>query len=232
MKKEFKKSKKTDREPNLEFKLGDIPFMGGLLKGIEKLVDLAERVKEAGGEIKKTGEIKGEKGKLKGIYGFSIRTGIGEAPKIQTFGNIRAAESREKKKPGLKIAETREPIIDVFDEGDHIRVVAELPGVDEDTITLELKGDILILEAGDEKRKYSKEILLPCPTSHGRPARPAFGNLRAGGSPGGRAAKVNFEIKEKNFKNGVLEIKIKMPAGGGPPLAEKNISPVRGQKIF
>jgi len=61
--------------------------------------------------------------------------------------------------------------------------VAELPGVSEDSISLDLKGDILTLEAGDEKRKYSKEILL--------------------------SAKVAFESREKNFKNGVLEIKFK-----------------------
>ncbi len=62
----------------------------------------------------------------------------------------------------------------------------------EESIKLELKGDILILEAGDEKRKYSKEILLP--------------RLRQGF--GGQAAKVDFEQRETNFKNGVLEIKI------------------------
>ena len=83
----------------------------------------------------------------------------------------------------IKITETREPIVDVFDEKDHILVVAELPGVLEESIKLDFKGDILILEAGDEKRKYSKEILLP--------------------------AKVDFEQKETNFKNGILEIKLK-----------------------
>ena len=32
--------------------------MGGLLKGLEKFIDLAERVEQAGGEIKKSGTIK------------------------------------------------------------------------------------------------------------------------------------------------------------------------------
>ncbi|MBU4299005.1 Hsp20 family protein, partial [Patescibacteria group bacterium] len=93
----------------------------------------------------------------------------------------------------IKITETREPIVDVFDEKEHILVVAELPGVLEESIKLDLKGDILILEAGDEKRKYKKEILLP--------------RLRQGF--GGQAAKVDFEKREVNFKNGVLEIKLK-----------------------
>ena len=159
--------------------LEDLPLVGGLFKGLEKFIDLAEKVEEAGGEIKKKGEIKGKEG-VRGIYGFSIRTGTGEKPKIQTFGNIKTV--KEKTKPEFKITETREPIVDVFDEKDHILVVAELPGVSEKSIKLELKGDILILEAGDEKRKYSKEILL--------------------------SAKVELDGKKENFKNGVLEIKI------------------------
>jgi len=162
--------------------LEDLPLVGGLFKGLGKLIDLAEKVEEAGGEIKRKGEIKGLGGETKGIYGFSIRTGIGERPKIQTFGNIRPVK-KETGKRKIKITETREPIVDVFNEKDHVLVVAELPGVSEDSIKLEIKGDILTMEAGDEKRKYKKEILLP--------------------------AKVDFEQRETNFKNGVLEIKMK-----------------------
>ena len=162
--------------------LEDLPLVGGLFKGLEKFIDLAEKVEEAGGEIKKKGEIKGDDGKIKGIYGFSIKSGIGNIPKVQTFGNIRPVEKKAGKRE-IKITETREPIVDVFDEKDHVLIVAELPGVLEESIKLDLKGDILILEAGDEKRKYSKEILLP--------------------------AKVDFEQRETNFKNGILEIKLK-----------------------
>jgi len=180
---EFKQKKQTDQAREQLKNLEDLPLIGGFLKGLEKLVDLAERVEEAGGEIKKKGEIKGLGEKTKGIYGFSIRTGIGERPKIQTFGNIKTVREKERVKPKFEVTETREPIVDVFDERDHVRIVAELPGVSEDSISLDLKGDILTLEAGDKKRKYLKEILLP--------------------------AKVDFEGKEKSFNNGVLEIKLK-----------------------
>lgn len=179
----FKKTEKTDRAREELKGLGDLPLVGGLFKGLEKFVDLVEKVEEAGGEIKKKGEIKGLGGETKGIYGFSIRTGIGERPKIQTFGNIRPVKEREKAKPEFKITKIREPMVDVFDEKDHVLMVVELPGVTEESINLDLKGDILILEAGDEKRKYSKEILLP--------------------------AKVDFEKREVSFKNGVLGVKMK-----------------------
>jgi len=185
MAKNIKKKFKPKEEKNIakeELKsLEDLPLVGGLFKGLGKFVELVEKVEEAGGEIKRKGEIKGKEG-VRGIYGFSIRTGIGERPRIQTFGNIRPTGVKEAK-PKIKITEEREPIVDVFDEKDHILVVAELPGVSEESIKLELKGDILILEAGDEKRKYYKEILL--------------------------SSKVDFESREEIFKNGVLEIKLK-----------------------
>lgn len=94
VKKEFKKSsfgrfrrpladKSEGKEKKGEIELGEIPFVGGLLKGLEKFIDLAEKVEAAGGEIRKEGEIKGlgSRREAKGIYGFSIRTGIGGKPK-------------------------------------------------------------------------------------------------------------------------------------------------------
>jgi len=51
--------------------------------------------------------------------------------------------------------------VDVFDEEDHILVIAELPGVSEDEIKIEVAGDILNITAFDKDRKYAKEILLP-----------------------------------------------------------------------
>jgi len=178
-KKNFKRSKK--KEEKSDFELEDIPFVGGLVKGIEKLVDLAERVEEAGGKIERKGEIKGlgRKEGIRGIYGFSIRTGLGKEakPRLQTFGNIKET------KKGPKIVKTREPIVDVFDEKNHILVLAELPGINQREIKANLKGDILILEAGKEKRKYYKEILLP--------------------------SKVNGRSEKRIYKNGILEIKFK-----------------------
>lgn len=136
-----------------EFGLG----FGGLLRGLSGVMDLLSEMAEAGQrEIVRTGEIRGLSDKVRGVYGFSIRTGLGDTPVIETFGNIRETES------GPVVADVREPLIDVFDEGEKIVVVAELPGVEEDSISVELSGDILALEAKGGERKYFKEILLPC----------------------------------------------------------------------
>lgn len=174
MKKEEKKEKES-REGEISF--DDIPFVGGLLKGLGKFIDLAERAEEVGGELKRSGQIKGLGGRkdIHGVYGFTVRTGLGQKTRVEPFGNIR------KTKAGPKVVETREPIVDVFEEKDHILIISELPGIDEKSIKLDLKKDILLLEAGGGNRKYSKEILLP--------------------------AQIDFESRKMNFKNGILELK-------------------------
>ena len=159
----------------------DIDFgIGGLFKGIEKLVDLASELKEAGGEIKKEGEIDLNhlKKGMKGVFGFSVKSAVGGKPTVETFGQ------KIKKTPeGPTVEEEREPIIDIFDEKEEIKIYAEMPGVNDESISVDLKGDILEIMAVSKDRKYRKEILLP--------------------------AKVKPKTLERSFKNGVLEIKIK-----------------------
>ncbi len=173
-----KKKKKEEEDLDINFGIGKFS-LGGLFKGIEKLVDLAADLKEAGGEIKKEGEIDLShlKEGMKGVFGFSVKTAVGGKPVVESFGNI-------KKTPqGPIVEQEREPITDVFDEKDEIRIYAEMPGVNEGDIKLDLKGDILeiIVQAGD--RKYHKEVLLP--------------------------AKVKPDTLQSSYKNGILEIKIK-----------------------
>src|SRR3989339_489744 len=125
---------KKKKEEEIGFDFG----IGGLFKGIEKLIDLAADLKEAGGEIKKG---------MKGVFGFSVKTMTGGKTVVEPFGNV-------KKTPkGPIVEEEREPIIDVFDEKDEIRVYAEMPGDNEEAISLELKGDILELKAVSKDRK-------------------------------------------------------------------------------
>ena len=172
---EKKKKEEGKEEFKIDFGLDNHGTFGGLFKGISNLIDLASKLSEKSGEIKETGEIKLGK-EIKGMYGFNIRTMAGGAPKIETFGNI-------KKTPkGPVVEEEREPVVDIFDEKDHILIVAEVPGVREDDISFELKGDILKLSAKSGDRKYSKEILL--------------------------SSKVREDKIESSYRNGILEIKL------------------------
>ena len=121
-----KKSKKRDDSIKIELGMGNLG-LGGLFKGVQNLVDLVSELERAGGEIKKEGDIdlSDLKEGMKGVFGFSIKTATGGKPVVEHFGNI-------KKTPrGAKVEEEREPITDVFDEKDEIRVYAEMPGVNE-----------------------------------------------------------------------------------------------------
>ncbi len=145
--------KKETKEP-VTIDLG----FGGLFKGLGNFVDLISQLAETGEEISRTGEFKvkdlGEK--ARGVYGFSIRTGIGGTPHVESFGNIRSTEE------GPVVADVREPLVDLFDEEKEILIVAELAGVAEDEIQVSIQDDILSLETTGERR-YAKEILLSGP---------------------------------------------------------------------
>ena len=86
------KKKEKKEQVGLDIDLGIAKLsLGGLFRGIENLVDLAAKLKEAGGEIKKEGEIDLSRLKegMKGVYGFSIKTAVGGKPVVETFGNIK-----------------------------------------------------------------------------------------------------------------------------------------------
>jgi len=174
------KGKKEEEGLDIDFGMGKVNLgLGGIFNGIEKLVDLSEELKKAGGEVNKQGEIDLShlKKGMKGVFGFTVKSMAGGESKVEPFGNI-------KKSPkGPVVDEEREPIVDVFDEKDHILVVAELPGITEESIKTEIKGDILNILAEKGDRKYKKEVLLP--------------------------SKVESEPISSAYKNGVLEIKLK-----------------------
>jgi HSP20 family protein len=180
MAREKKKEDKENEGLDIDFGIGKLSLgLGGLLNGIGNLVDMAAKLKEAGGEVNKEGEIdlSNLKEGMKGVFGISVKTAVGGKPIVESFGNV-------KKTPeGPKVEEEREPLTDVFDEEQEIRVYAEMPGVNQEDIKLDLKEDILELSAQTGDRKYHKEILLP--------------------------VKVKTEAMTSSYNNGILEVRIK-----------------------
>lgn len=164
-----------------------IPAIGnleGIFKGlgdlVEKLGDLAEK----GEQLKRSGQFDVTSGSgqrnVKGVYGVSIKMGLGdEETQVEPFGNIHRDEDTGE----TTVQEVSEPLIDIFEEKDHIMIVAELPGIGEEDVRLDLTEDILTLHAERGSKKYHKEILLP------------------------RAFKA--EQMERSCRNGVLEVKLK-----------------------
>ncbi len=168
--------KKKDEKIEFDFGLGKISF-GGLFQGIGSVIDLVSKMEEEGKrEVKREGEFTSPSGRVKAVYGFSVKTSVGGKPVVEPFGNVR------KTPKGPVVEEERQPLVDVFDEKDHVLVIIELPGVEEKQISTQIKGDILTLSAVSSDRKYYKEVILPKDVDHGT-------------------------LKNK-YKNGVLEIRI------------------------
>lgn len=133
--------------------------LGGMFKSLGGFLELLSDLAEKGdGEFSKTGQVGDDKKGVKAVYGFSVRVGGGGKPHIENFGNVKSDPDGSP-----VVEEAREPMVDVFDESDHLLVVAELPGVSEKEIAYEVKGDVLHLSAAHGDRKYQKELLLPGP---------------------------------------------------------------------
>jgi HSP20 family protein len=145
-------------EGHFDFGIDFGGFLGKLGGAVEKLADLAER----GESLAKTGELRGldPQGKLRGVYGFSVRTGIGgqgePEVKIEPFGNIRREPSGD-----AVVEDVREPLLDVYEEDDHVLVLAEIPGVSKKDVNLDLSGDRLSIRAQRGEKRYHKEVALP-----------------------------------------------------------------------
>src|SRR3990172_9485415 len=110
------------------------------------------------------------------VYGYSIKIGPDGKPDIQEFGNIK------KSLKGPQVKEEREPLVDIVETNDDIRVVVEMPGVEKSDIKLHGTEDSLTISVDKPQSKYYKEVTLP--------------------------TKVRVRDAKSTYKNGVLEVVI------------------------
>jgi len=89
------------------------------------------------------------------VYGFSMRTGADGRPVVQEFGNV----PRGGAPPD---ANCREPLTDVSEEEDKVKVIVELPGVDKQDIDLRSEERELTISVDTERKKFCKRLELPC----------------------------------------------------------------------
>ena len=114
------------------------------------------------------------------VYGYSMKVGPDGKPEVKEFGNFKAQTRLGK--PQMDVKEEREPLTDVLDAGEQVRVIVELPGVEKDAIKLSGTDDKLTISVETSERKYFKEVELP--------------------------AKVDVTKATSNYKNGVLDITV------------------------
>jgi HSP20 family protein len=159
--------------------------MADFFKDIEAQVpdDLSQEHKLPDGSVRK------EYGPF--VYGYSVKIGPDGKPVVREFGNVKPnAAVGEDKKP-LSLQEAREPLVDVIQEPEQVKVIAELPGVEKEDIQLFATMKTLTIDVTSPDHRYHKELELP------------------------------FEVEEDSaastYRNGVLEtvLKRKRESGGG-----------------
>ncbi|MDP3023950.1 MAG: hypothetical protein Q8O10_00250 [candidate division Zixibacteria bacterium] len=153
-----------------------IPGLGSLLKGLEKSPAFKERLKKVNQEIER--KMKETPLKRTEDRGPHIESSFSTRP---LFNEEELPFGRKVKKPPAPPLKPKEPVVDVFDEKDHLRIIAELPGLTERDIKTDLEGDTLILRINSSGWKPEHKVALPY-------------------APKGKL--------ERSFLNGILEIKV------------------------
>ncbi len=150
-----------DRGVNTGGKSGGESSFSRIISGLTDIAEKLNEISDKGETVSKKGEFTfpSKEGGVKGVYGFSFKTGIGgkdDAIKVEPFGNVR----KDKKTGAAVVQEIHEPLIDVFEDADATTLIAEMPGVGPDDIKIEVRDDVLTVFAEKGEKKYRKEILL------------------------------------------------------------------------
>jgi len=139
---------------------------------IEKLIeDMEKEMAEAFRDMESTmprdmvrvrrqpdGSVRREYGPF--VYGYSVKIGPDGKPIVREFGNLKPGTGGEGQ-PSLNLQDMREPLVDVIEEENAVKVLAELPGVNKEDISLFLSDNVLTINVDTPERRYHKELSLP-----------------------------------------------------------------------
>jgi HSP20 family protein len=114
------------------------------------------------------------------VFGYTLKMGE-HGVSAEQFGDMAAEPASRASQTGAA-PDARQPIAEVFEDGDEIIVVAELPGADPAQIVCQVEGLAVRIEAGGTRR-YRKTLALP--------------------------AAVMAETMQTGFQNGILELRLR-----------------------
>ncbi len=119
-------------------------------------------------------------GEIKGPYFYGIRITIGPDG-VPRVEEFGNIGRGRRGRPLIK--EEIEPLVDVIERDDEIWIIADIPGVSRENIDVKVTERAVTIKAHSEERKYHKIVDLP--------------------------TEVDPETAKANYRNGVLEVKIK-----------------------
>ncbi len=149
---------------------------------IKQMEDMPEETRNFGSARRDSGPF---------VYGYSVNIGPDGKPIVREFGNMKPGI--EEKQP-LNLYDRREPLVDIIEDDETIKVLAELPGVEKHDIIIQAKAYTLTIEVDNADRKYFKELVFP--------------------------VDIDKSTAKSSFRNGVLKITFKKkPGDHGTPIS-------------
>ncbi|MFH1951346.1 MAG: Hsp20/alpha crystallin family protein [Pseudomonadota bacterium] len=147
--------------------VGDlIPGLGGVINGLKKVDAFKEKLALIDEEVERRLEETPLRGTDSGMPGAFARAR--SRPPSGIPPSVARRGSRSKKRFDAFAAgyhpidkSERDVFVDIFEEEKKIRVIAELPGVNEEDISLDLIEDLLTVAASRGNHNYRKDIKLP-----------------------------------------------------------------------
>jgi HSP20 family protein len=137
--------------PNVSRRLSEQAREGAAAAPLRELFDRLAEAAEAlsgGGELPFS--LGGKEGRA--VFGYTVRTGL-DGVRAERFGDMPRPATAQGPAP-------RAPIVDVFEEGELIRVVAELPGVAAENIICTLEKNVLHIKTTGPQI-YARSVQLP-----------------------------------------------------------------------
>ena len=178
------------------------PDIDSMMREMEKLMDEAfknfeqpvpkkfikERKLDDGSTVQEFGPI---------VYGYSVKIGEDNKLIIRKFGNVDVF-SHTLTDSSHDAQEEREPLIDIINGKEEIKIVAELPGVAKENVKLYANENTLTIESSTsaEERRYYKKIEFP------EFVEPSSGKSHY------KNGILEITFKKKNFTNKGLQINI------------------------
>jgi len=124
-------------------KHGGLFSLNDIVKGINNLIELAEKVEAAGGKKAYRGEMEFPGNKdIKAKYNVNVNVG-------KLAEGIREVDHLISKAKDLTPEDSAEPVLDIFNEEEYVMVVVELPEANEKSLKVEVDGQYLEIKNGN-----------------------------------------------------------------------------------
>lgn len=157
--------KKDDKESVADFSamLG----MGGFLDGVSNLIGKFGELAEKGETLRKSmGDAETSAKPIRTSGGFTVRFGglkpdDGESESVKPMNAASRTASAPKSSTSTPVPKERVANVELFEEADHLLLLAEMPGVASDDVSLDFEDKKLSIAGSSKTALFKAQVHLP-----------------------------------------------------------------------